>query len=87
MQRTFIIDDSRKDFVYREAGRLLRSFRSSLSTKYLHNEDGTIREHPPPLYAGIIKDEHWKVFVDVHIQESFQVNYEIIFYLEVVIYI
>lgn len=64
-QKHFDVDDTRKDWVLKEAGRLHRSYRSEVTRKFLKNPDGTIRQEPPPLYAGIITKEDWSLFVQI----------------------
>ena len=74
LQSAFDVDTSRKKFVLRESGRLLQTFRTQLSTKWLRDPDGNVNEHPPKKYAVIITDEDWRAFIDKHVEENFQVT-------------
>src|SRR5262249_2508670 len=73
LQSAFDVDTSRKKFVLRESGRLLRTFKTQLSTKWLRDLEGNVNEHPPKKYAVIITDEDWRAFIDKHVEEQFLV--------------
>lgn len=62
-QKFFDVDETRKIWLMKEAGKLHRNFRTSLTNKYLRDHSGNIRWEPPPLYSGFITKEDWGIFV------------------------
>ncbi|QCE15197.1 sentrin-specific protease 1 [Vigna unguiculata] len=73
---TFNVDTCRKNYVLKEAGKLLRTFRTNLANTYLKDENGNYIENPPtePLekYASMISEDVWKDFVAKRMDTSFQ---------------
>ncbi|QCE00789.1 hypothetical protein DEO72_LG7g2080 [Vigna unguiculata] len=67
---TFNVDTSRKNYILKEAGKLLRNFRTNLANTYLKDENGNYIENPPtqPLenYASMISEDIWREFVAKH---------------------
>lgn len=78
MQTAFVVDDTHKDFIVREAGKLHRAFRSHIATKYLKDDNGNINDHPPRKYARYISEEQWRVFKAKQTSASAQVTFFLI---------
>ena len=57
------------------AGKLLRSFRTSLANNYLKDENGKCLDNPPIVppenYASIISEDVWRKFVAKHMDTYF----------------
>ncbi|QCE14929.1 putative transposase [Vigna unguiculata] len=73
---TFNVDTCRKNYVLKEAGKLLRTFRTNLANTYLKDENGNYIENPPTeppeKYASMISEDVWKDFVAKRMDTSFQ---------------
>jgi len=81
LQLTFNVDTCRKNYVLKEAGKLLRTFRTNLANTYLKDENGNYIENPPTeppeKYASMISEDVWKDFVVKRMDTSFEVIYNI----------
>jgi len=81
LQLTFNVDTYRKNYVLKEASKLLRNFRTNLANTYLKDENGYYIENPPTQppenYASMISEDIWREFVAKRMDTSFQVMYNI----------
>ncbi|XP_073221750.1 uncharacterized protein [Cicer arietinum] len=50
IQTTFVLDEGRKSYVLRVAGKIHRGFRSHLSNFYLKDREGNTSVEPPKIY-------------------------------------
>lgn len=74
LQKSFLnVDDSRKKYVLKVAGKLHRCFRSFLTKNHLKHVDGTFKDCPQ-LYEGLISPEEWTAFTAKRKTEKFQVR-------------
>lgn len=68
-QTHFDLDESRKDFVLKLAGRIHKNFRSHLTRNELRDRSGNIQINAPPLYSGFISNEVWREFVRSRLED------------------
>ena len=73
MQKAFIIGEEHRAFVYREAGKLHRAFRTKMARSYLKNSKGGFVKHRPAKYSFCIKQDDWDKFVAQRMTAKFQV--------------
>ncbi|XP_073223524.1 uncharacterized protein [Cicer arietinum] len=63
IQTTFVLDEGRKSYVLRVAGKIHRGFRSHLSNFYLKDREGNTNAEPPKIYQHYISKDEWSAFV------------------------
>ncbi|XP_050896829.1 uncharacterized protein LOC127103624 [Lathyrus oleraceus] len=63
IKRCFDIEENRKDHCLKLAGKLLRGFRTFLSTTFLRDTEGTfVDAELPSKYASLISPKEWETF-------------------------
>ncbi|CAI8599611.1 unnamed protein product [Vicia faba] len=70
--KAFIIGEEHRAFVYREAGKLHRAFRTKMARSYLKDSKGGFVKHRPAKYSFCIKQDDWDKFVAQHMTAKFQ---------------
>lgn len=73
MQKAFVIGEEHRAFIYKEAGKLHRAFRTKMAKFYLRDSKGGFVKHRPEKYSYCIKQEDWDTFVAQPMTEKFQV--------------
>ncbi|CAI8601928.1 unnamed protein product [Vicia faba] len=72
IEKAFIIGEEHRAFVYREAGKLHRAFRTKMARSYLKDSKGGFVKHRPAKYSFCIKQDDWDKFVAQHMTAKFQ---------------
>ncbi|CAI8598250.1 unnamed protein product [Vicia faba] len=72
IEKAFIIGEEHRAFVYREAGKLHRAFRTKMARSYLKDSKGGFVKHRPAKYSFCIKQDDWDKFVTQHMTAKFQ---------------
>ncbi|CAI8599862.1 unnamed protein product [Vicia faba] len=72
IEKAFIIGEEHRAFVYREAGKLHRAFRTKMARSYLKDSKGGFVKHRPTKYSFCIKQDDWDKFVAQHMTAKFQ---------------
>lgn len=68
-QAHFDVDESRRDFVMKLAGRIHKNFRSTLTREELRDPSGNIQMNAPTIYSGFISNEVWREFVRSRLED------------------
>ncbi|XP_073225796.1 uncharacterized protein [Cicer arietinum] len=71
IQTTFVLDEERKSYVLRVAGKIHRGFRSHLSNFYLKDREGNTNAEPPKIYQHYISKDEWSAFVSKRSDPAF----------------
>ncbi|XP_073222898.1 uncharacterized protein [Cicer arietinum] len=74
IQTTFVLDEGRKSYVLRVAGKIHRGFRSHLSNFYLKDREGNTSAEPPKIYQHYISNDEWRAFVSKRSDPAFVVS-------------
>ncbi|XP_058741384.1 uncharacterized protein LOC131613756 [Vicia villosa] len=72
IEKAFVIGEEHRAFVYREAGKLHRAFRTKMARSYLRDSKGGFVKHRPAKYSYCIKQEDWDKFAAQRMSEKFQ---------------
>ncbi|CAI8608811.1 unnamed protein product [Vicia faba] len=72
IEKAFIIGEEHRAFVYREAGKLHRAFKTKMARSYLKDSKGGFVKHRPAKYSFCIKQDDWDKFVAQHMTAKFQ---------------
>ncbi|XP_058771436.1 uncharacterized protein LOC131644842 isoform X2 [Vicia villosa] len=72
IEKAFVIGEEHRAFVYREAGKLHRAFRTKMARSYLRDGKGGFVKHRPAKYSYCIKQEDWDKFAAQRMSEKFQ---------------
>ena len=68
-QKYFDVDDSRKAWLMKEAGKLAKNFGATLTKNWVRDHNGNINWNPPPIYSGFISKEDWHTFVRMRTED------------------
>ncbi|XP_073220942.1 uncharacterized protein [Cicer arietinum] len=71
LQIAFDVDELRKAYVLRVAGKIHRGFRSHLSNCYLKDREGNMNAEAPKIYKHYISNEEWSAFVTKRSDHAF----------------
>ncbi|CAK8571330.1 unnamed protein product [Lathyrus sativus] len=71
IEKAFVIGEEHRAFIYKEAGKLHRAFRTKMAKFYLRDSKGGFVKHRPAKYSYCITQKDWDKFVAQRLTEKF----------------